>query len=169
MPLTDAEAREHAARVEACLERLESVEDPARAIATEALQGLMALYGEALAWLTARVSVSPLLDDEVIAHVLLLHGLHPTGLDERVAGALAAARASLGAADVVLELVELGPAGARVRIRGGSGCGAMTIRQTVEGAIRRAAPDLERLDVELEAAPAIIPAASVRLRERATA
>jgi len=164
--LTDREAAERAARIESLLGALEAVGDPARSVAIDALKAVMDLYGEALARLAAHVAPETLAADEVVAHVLLLHGLHPVDVDARVANALAALRGSLGAQGAAVDLAEIAGGVARVRIRGGGrGCSAMTARREVEDAIRRAAPDLERLEVELEESPPpLIAAESIKLR-----
>ena len=84
MRLTDAEARECAAQVESCLARLDTVDEAARSVATEAVQAIVALLGEALARLAPHVPAALLTGDDVIAHVLLLHGLHPEPVARRI-------------------------------------------------------------------------------------
>ena len=89
--------------------------------------------------------------DELVGHLLLLHGLHPVPLAERVTGALEEVRPYLGShgGDVELLAVEAGVA--RLRLKGScSGCpsSTVTLRSAVEDAIRRAAPDIEEIVAE---------------------
>ena len=55
-------------------------------------QALLDLYGEGLARIVdvavATTAAAALADDELVAHLLLLHGLHPVPVEERVRGAL---------------------------------------------------------------------------------
>ena len=165
MRLSDRDARERAARIESRLERLETVDEATRALATEALQALMELYGEALARLAGHVAPETLAGDDVIAHVLLLHGLHPLDAETRVTRALEELRSTLDAHAAAVESLEIGDGAARVRMRGGRGCSTVTVRRTVEDTIRGAAPDLDRVDVEVvEPPPPLIPADSIKLR-----
>lgn len=162
MRLTDEDARERAARIEAALARLESADETARALATEALQALMELYGEALARLAGHVAPETLAGDDVVAHVLLLHGLHPVDVGTRVERVLEELRSSRGPR---VDLLGVADGGVRVRMHGAHGCSSMAERRAVEDAIRRVAPDLDRVDVEIEEAPPpLIPAESITLR-----
>lgn len=157
--MDDAEARALAARLEALLQQLESSADPAvGSTATEAVQTLLALYGEGLARIMALAAgqggkgiVEAIAADELLAHLLLLHGLHPQSLETRVLHALEAVRPYLEShgGDVELRGVEDGVA--RLRLQGSChGCpsSSATLKLAIEEAIERAAPDLERLEVE---------------------
>ena len=96
MLLDDQELRERVGRIEALLEEIGSLEDPsARAKTAEIVQTLLELYGEGLARIVENVGrlgsqdlKDELLDDELITHLLLLHGLHPIDVETRVLGAL---------------------------------------------------------------------------------
>ena len=83
-PWTIDEARERVARVEALLDDLEALADPAaRETALELVQALLELYGEGLARIVApsqsatTAAGAALAGDELVSHLLLLHGLHP--------------------------------------------------------------------------------------------
>ena len=94
--MLDTEARERVGRVEALLEAVDALPDPAaRETATDMAAALLELYGEGLARLVGHVAehddgrlAAALAGDELVAHLLLLHGLHPVPLEERVRGAL---------------------------------------------------------------------------------
>src|SRR4051812_32405296 len=96
MRLENGEVRQQVARVDALLDRIDALEDTeARATAAEALEGLLALYGEGLARMVesaAGLGGEPVLrafaEDELVSHLLLLHGLHPVDVESRVRQAL---------------------------------------------------------------------------------
>ncbi len=50
------------------------------------MQALLDMYGEGLSRIVAACDVP--VEDELVAHLLLLHGLHPVPVRERVMGAL---------------------------------------------------------------------------------
>ncbi len=164
MSLTDREVRARAERIESLLGRVETIADvPARELALSAVQALVDLYGEGLARIVEHVAASDdaslataLAGDELVSHLLLLHGLHPDDTETRVERALEGARPSLRShgADVVLVAIDDG--GAQLRIettRSGCASTAATLRQTVEDAVRAAAPELDRVAVESAAPP----------------
>src|SRR5918998_4346839 len=96
MLLDDQQLTERVGRIETLLEEIESFEDPAaRAKMAEMVQALLELYGEALGRIVESVGrlggedlKDELLGDELITHLLLLHGLHPVDVETRVLGAL---------------------------------------------------------------------------------
>jgi Fe-S cluster biogenesis protein NfuA len=152
--MDDREARELVARIDVLLEDARDV---------ELVQALVELYGEGLARIVAHdpERMAALAGDELVSHLLLLHGLHPIPLEERVRGALAEVRPYLEqhGGDVELLAVEHGVA--RVRLRGTcNGCpsSTATLRHAIEDAIQRAAPDIEEIDAEgaVEAPPGLL-------------
>jgi Fe-S cluster biogenesis protein NfuA len=160
--VTDEEAREHAERLEHLLERLEDLPPAARDAATEAAATLLALYGEALARIAARVPVDALAGDELVAHLLMVHGLHPVPVAERVEGALEEVRPYLRSHGGEVELLGVRDGVVRLRLRGScSGCPASrtTLELAVDEAVRRAAPEIEAIEAEdgEPAAPAGLP------------
>ncbi len=165
LPRADDGAREQIARVEGLLEALERLPDPAaRGLATEVLGALLELYGEGLGRIVEvlaahdgdGVLAEQLTDDELVAHLLLLHGLHPVPIAERVRGALASVLPYLESHGGAVELVAVEDGIARVRLQGScSGCpsSAVTLKLAVEEAIFKAAPDVSEVRAE-EDAPA---------------
>jgi hypothetical protein len=91
MLLDDQELRERVGRLEMLLEEIESFEDPeARARTAEMVQTLLELYGEGLGRIVESIGrlgsedlKDELLGDELITHLLLLHGLHPVDVETR--------------------------------------------------------------------------------------
>ncbi|MEJ7653907.1 MAG: hypothetical protein WKH64_11530 [Chloroflexia bacterium] len=122
MLLDDGQVQERVARVEALLEQLESLPDAsARATATETVQLLLDLYGEGLGRMMDSVyelggapMLESLADDELVSHLMLLHGLHPIALETRVLRALQGVRPYLESHGGNVELVHRGPAAYRV-------------------------------------------------------
>jgi Fe-S cluster biogenesis protein NfuA/nitrite reductase/ring-hydroxylating ferredoxin subunit len=156
--LEDAEARERVARVEALLEEVESLPDPAaREKVTEMAGALLDLYGEGLARILERLAASDgdlpreLADDEVVSHLLLLHDLHPVDAETRVIGALDEVRPYLESHGGDVELLGVEDGVARLRLQGScSGCpsSTMTLKLAIEDAIHKAAPDIEAVEAE---------------------
>jgi Fe-S cluster biogenesis protein NfuA len=149
-------------RVEELLEQLDGVPDgPARETATALVQALLELYGEGLARLVDHVAerddgtlAQALADDELIAPLLLVHGLHPVPLESRVHGALAEVRPYLETHGGGVELLGIEDGTVRLALQGScSGCpsSAVTLKHAVEEAIHKAAPDV--LEIVAEDAP----------------
>ncbi len=110
--------------------------------------------------------------DELVANLLIVHGLHPYGVDLRVEQALESVRPYLGSHGGDVELLEVTDAGVvRLRLLGScNGCASssVTLKLAVEGAIESAAPEVT--GIEVEEAPAesgaspLIPVSSLRTR-----
>lgn len=164
--MDDRDARERVARVEALLEEIEGLEDPAaRATATEVVTALLDLYGEGLARVVATVAArdeegvlaAGLADDELVSHLLLLHGLHPVPLEARVRGALDEVRPYLESHGGGVELLGIEEGVVRLALQGScSGCpsSSATLKLAVEDAIGKVAPDVERIEAEGVVEPA---------------
>jgi Fe-S cluster biogenesis protein NfuA len=159
----DAGAQAAMGRVEALLDDVEQLPDAdARQTATALVQALVELYGEGLARVVAQVAerddgtlAAAFAGDELVAHLLLLHGLHPVPLEARVRGALEEMRPYLDqhGGDVALLGIEDGVV--HLELEGScSGCpsSAVTLRHGIEAAIHRAAPDV--VDIQARDAPA---------------
>jgi Fe-S cluster biogenesis protein NfuA len=146
--MDDVQARDRVGRVEALLEEVETLPAPARDTATELVAALLDLYGEGLARMVAGADPG---EDELVSHLLLLHGLHPVPLAERVTGALEEVRPYLASHGGGVELLGVEAGVARLRLKGScSGCpsSTVTLRSAVEEAIRSAAPDIEEIVAE---------------------
>jgi Fe-S cluster biogenesis protein NfuA len=146
-------------RIEALLERVETLADPeARELSLELVQGLLDLYGEGLGRVVEHVAAhddgtlaEALAADELVAHLLLLHGLHPVPLEQRVDGALAEVRPYLESHGGNVELLGIEEGVVRLQLQGScSGCpsSALTLKHAVEDAIGRAAPDVAEIVAE---------------------
>ena len=132
----------------------------------EALALVTDLYGAGLAIVVREAGPSllaRLLDDELVASLLLLHGLHPYDLAERVQQALVDVRPYLGSHGGDVEILELDEATGTLRLGllgSCDGCpsSTATLKYSVERAIQEAAPEIVHLVVEGLAEPAAPPA-----------
>ena len=141
-------------RVEEILDRLAESGDTAAATAAEELvRSLMDFYGAGLARILHLLSGAPgeaaarLLDDDLVASLLVLHDLHPEDRDTRIARALDGIR------EHTLEVVgfddESGTLTLRAREADGCGCGSGTgAREAAEAALACFAPEVRAVDVQ---------------------
>jgi Fe-S cluster biogenesis protein NfuA len=142
--MDDLQARELVARIDVLLEDVHDV---------ELVQALVELYGEGLARIVAHDPdcMAGVADDELVSHLLLLHGLHPVPLEDRVRGALAEVRPYLSQHGGDVELLGIEEGVARLRLQGTcNGCpsSTATLRHAIEDAIQRVAPDIEEIEAE---------------------
>jgi Fe-S cluster biogenesis protein NfuA len=158
-------ATEQVARIEGLLEEIDGIPDPgAQATATAVVQALLELYGEGLGRIVDIVAVhddgtlaAAMGDDELVAHLLLLHDLHPEDVETRVARALDEVRPYLGSHGGDVELLGVADGVARVRLTGTcDGCpsSAATLQYAIEEAVARAAPELDGIEADGVAEPA---------------
>ena len=118
----------------------------ARDIATELVQALLDLYGEGAradrrAPRRRRQLARRSRDDELVSHLLLLHGIHPVPLETRVRGALDEVRPYLASHGGNVELLGVEDGVVRLRMEGScSGCpsSTMTLKLAIEDAIHKA-------------------------------
>ncbi|CAL9603809.1 hypothetical protein SUDANB106_05499 [Streptomyces sp. enrichment culture] len=166
MPWDDEYARGQAARAEELLSALESLPDSAAAArAADTVQTLVGLYGDCLARIVDRLgreeggadAVRRLAGDELVGHLLLVHGLHPDPVETRVRRALAGLRSQRRLGEDTVELTGISQETARIRLGGtGHGCSSAprSLEQAVREAVAAAAPEIERVEVEVEAGTA---------------
>jgi Fe-S cluster biogenesis protein NfuA/nitrite reductase/ring-hydroxylating ferredoxin subunit len=127
------------------------------------VQTLLELYGEGLGRIVESVGrlggedlKDELLGDELITHLLLLHGLHPVDVETRVLGALDEVRPYLESHGGNVQFLGIGDGVARVRLEGScDGCpsSTMTLKLAIEEAVQKAAPELEGVEAEGVAEP----------------
>ena len=116
--------------------------------------------------------VDRLADDDLVASLLLVHGLHPYDVETRVARALDRVRPYLGSHGGGVDLVEVSDEGVVTLQMLGScdGCpsSAVTLSLAVETAIRDAAPEVTAIEVQEApsepAGPSVIPVSALRSR-----
>jgi Fe-S cluster biogenesis protein NfuA len=155
---------ERIAKVEGLLGELEALPDTrARETATELAQALLDLYGEGLGRIVDVLAprddgtlAEALADDELVAHLLLLHGLHPVPVEERVTAALEGVRPYMESHGGSAELVGVEEGVVRLRLEGScSGCpsSSITLKLAIEKAIFEVAPDVHEVVAEGAVAP----------------
>ena len=93
--------------------------------------------------------------DDLVASLLLVHGLHPYGVETRVEQALESVRPYLGSHGGDVELLGVSDDGVvRLRLLGScDGCpsSSVTLKLAVQGAVEAAAPEITRIEVETAA------------------
>jgi hypothetical protein len=168
------DAREHDRRIERLLAEAEAATGPVAWPRVEALlTALVDLYGRGLEQVLAHAravlgEASSSLDDcleedELVASLLVLHGLHPLPVEQRVGKALASVRRELPDATPVT-LVSIDGDTATLRSDGAHPPAAQLIARTVE----REAPELEGIRIVTEgSSPGLVPA--TRLHRKRTA
>jgi Fe-S cluster biogenesis protein NfuA/nitrite reductase/ring-hydroxylating ferredoxin subunit len=115
---------------------------------------LVEVYGEGLARIFAVLdaeTVGRLAEDDVVAGLMLVHGLYPVDVETRVREALDSVRPYMESHGGDVELLGIDDGIARLRLRGScSGCGASqtTLEHAIEAALQEHAPDLLGIDVE---------------------
>jgi Fe-S cluster biogenesis protein NfuA len=165
MPITteDRQLRDRIRRVESLLLEVDQFKDPqARSKTREIVQVLMDLHGAGLEKILAHLAstgeaglalIDSLTQDELVASLLLLYGLHPLDLEERVKQALVKVRPYLASHGGNVELLGIENGVVRLRLQGSChGCpsSAVTLKQTIEEAIMEKAPDAAGIEVEGE-------------------
>jgi len=147
-------------RIAQLLDDLRATADPRTCDRAEELLRLVTeLYGAGLARVvelagaTAPGLVDAFVADELVSSLLLVHGLHPEPLAQRVEAALAQVRPLLYSHGGDVELLELDEEAGAVRLRllgSCDGCpsSAVTLQSAVEGAISSAAPEIVCIDVD---------------------
>lgn len=148
--LADEEVRQRLSRIDALLGQLEADSGPAADTAMAAIEALTEVYGTAMARMVALASGYPQLiaafdGDELLHHLMILHGVHPLPVAERVAKALEEVRPYLRSHGGEVELAAIDGGVARVRLSGScDGCAssAATLKQAVASVVLAAAPEL---------------------------
>ncbi|MCZ8381678.1 NifU family protein [Mycobacterium sp. CPCC 205372] len=178
---TEADARWRTAgdRIQVLLDATAIGGVTARERAEQLMREVTDLYGAGLErMMTLAVRAMPdladdFVGDDLVASLLLVHGLHPHPVERRIADALDTVRPYLGSHGGDVHL--LGVDGEVVRLQFSGSCkscpsSAVTLELAVEDAVRAAAPEIASIEVvaaEKEPVSAVIPAESLLNRVRA--
>ncbi|WP_241841841.1 NifU family protein [Pseudofrankia sp. BMG5.36] len=174
--LDDEAVRERLTLLDGLLEQVERTPGPGARVALDAVATLLEVYGEALARAAGYAARAPdvrdaLTADELLAHLLVLHGVHPDPVERRARRALEALRPELATVGAEVELLGIDSGVATVAVRGESGCGAAATTDAVADAVRDAlqavAPELSEVRVDVAAKQTLVPVDSL-LRGPAT-
>jgi Fe-S cluster biogenesis protein NfuA len=145
--LDDAAVRDRLTRLDGLLEQVEAIPGPSGEIALEAVSALAEVYGEALARAVGYIAdaepglLAAVTGDELLGHLLVLHGIHPDPVERRVAHALDELRPVLQerGGDVELAGIEAGVATVQLSIKG---CSSAGVEDAVREAVLTVAPEL---------------------------
>jgi Fe-S cluster biogenesis protein NfuA/nitrite reductase/ring-hydroxylating ferredoxin subunit len=146
-------------RVQELTAQLEEVQDfQARALADELVSSVIQLYGAGLERIFAALEDPALADvrrqlvnDGVVASLLLIHGMYPVDLETRVLEALESVRPYMESHGGDVELLAVEDGVARMRLVGhceGCPASASTLELAIKKALEETAPDLDGLEVE---------------------
>lgn len=172
----DAQWRTAGDRIQTLLDASAAGGSVARERAEQLVREVTDLYGAGLQRMMGMaVAANPALAetfaaDDLVASLLLVHGLHPHDVDRRIEDALDSVRPYLGSHGGDVKL--LGVVDDVVRLEFAGSCkscpsSAVTLELTVEDAVRAAAPEIASIEVVApEAAPSakVIPAESLLSR-----
>jgi Fe-S cluster biogenesis protein NfuA len=155
------EFQERLQNLDALLRESEQLVDPAaRARLQQIVQAVLELHGAGLERLLGHVADAgqagrAILDacarDDVVGGLLLLHGLHPLDLKERVRQALESVRPYLRSHGGNVELLDVRDGVVRLRLQGSCHhcpSSSVTMQQTVEEAIYDKAPEVTAVEVK---------------------
>jgi Fe-S cluster biogenesis protein NfuA/nitrite reductase/ring-hydroxylating ferredoxin subunit len=142
-------------RVQRLTAELERVEDPhARRLAEELAAAVLELHGEGLERMLEALDDEArgrLADDALVGSLLLIHGLHPVPLEQRVQEGLDRVRPYMESHGGNVELLGIEDGIALLRLTGscdGCAASASTLELAVERELQEAAPDLLGMAVE---------------------
>ncbi len=160
-PIPPDQLRAVGERIDVLLDASGSGGVVARERAEELVRLVADLYGAGLERVLEIVHDAGRLDDDVlaalaaddlVASLLLVHGLHPYDVTTRVEQALENVRPYLGSHGGDVELLDVSESGVvRLRLLGScDGCpsSSVTLKLAVEGAIEAAAPEITSIEVE---------------------
>jgi Fe-S cluster biogenesis protein NfuA/nitrite reductase/ring-hydroxylating ferredoxin subunit len=155
------DAERHVARVQELTEALDALDEGhAKEVAEDLVGAIVELYGEGLRRVIAALDAAGgagqeiherLVQDGVVASLLLIHDLYPIDLETRVREALATVRPYMESHGGDVELLGLTDGVARLRLVGhceGCPASAATLELAIKEALEEAAPDLAGLEVE---------------------
>lgn len=173
----DAQWRTAGDRIQTLLDATSSGGVAARERAEQLVREVVELYGAGLSRIVAMLEdpavVNRLAADDLVASLLLVHGLHPHDVRRRVSDALERVRPYLGSHGGDVHLLDI--VGDTVQLQFAGSCkscpsSAVTLELAVEDAIRAAAPEISSIEVvaaDADQKPAVIPAESLLARVHA--
>ena len=180
----DAQWRSAGDRIQTLLDAASAGGAVARERAEQLVREVVELYGAGLSRIVAAVGdqadpglLDRLVTEDLVASLLLVHGLHPHDVRRRISDALDRVRPYLGSHGGDVHLLDI--VGDTVQLQFAGSCkscpsSAVTLELTVEDAIRTAAPEVSSIEVVApEAAAAkqttVIPAESLLAQVHARA
>ena len=128
------------------LDQLEAMPGPVSELGLTAVAGVAEIYGQALIRtleLADPAAVERMLDDELIAHLLALHGIHPESVEKRLTRVIDELRAAVSDQGGTVELDRLDETVAVVRVAlGARASRSADVEHTIRRAVMTAVPEL---------------------------
>jgi Fe-S cluster biogenesis protein NfuA len=128
------------------LDQLEAMPGPVSELGLTVVAGVAEIYGQALIRtleLADPAAVERMLDDELIAHLLALHGIHPESVEKRLTRVIDELRAAVSDQGGTVELDRLDETVAVVRVAlGARASRSADVEHTVRRAVMTAVPEL---------------------------
>ena len=159
--MDNSEFRAHTEQIERLVARVSALaDDGARTTSLELLQSLMDLHGAVISRIvevlndsgeSGRASLAKLGSDPLVCGLLVLYGVHPVSLEERVSRAIERVGVKLKKQGGTVNLKGVADLAVRVKVQSsGNGCGSSpdAVKETVEQAILEAAPEVTEIVVE---------------------
>ena len=144
--LDDPEVRALLGALNDQLDQLEAMPGPVSELGLTVVAGVAEIYGQALIRtleLADPAAVERMLDDELIAHLLALHGIHPESVEKRLTRVIDELRAAVSDQGGTVELDRLDETVAVVRVAlGARASRSADVEQTVRRAVMTAVPEL---------------------------
>lgn len=160
-PMNSSEFQAHTEAIEQLVQRVSALPDEdARTTALELLQSLMDLHGAVVSRIVevlansgeaGRTALAKLGTDPLICGLLVLYGVHPVTLQDRVTRAIEKVTPQLHKQGGSVELIGIADAAVTVKIQSsGHGCGSSpdALKRIVEQAILEAAPEVVEIIAE---------------------
>lgn len=158
--MNSGEFQKQTEQMERLVQRVTALADEdARSAALELLQSVMDLHGAVMSRIvevlsdsgeTGRSLLARLAGDPLICGLLVIYGIHPVPLEDRVAGAIEKVRPQIKKQGGDVELIGITDGVVQVKVEGGAehGCGssAAALKQAVEQSVLEAAPEVVVVD-----------------------
>ena len=149
--LDDPEVRALLGALNDQLDQLEAMPGPVSELGLTAVAGVAEIYGQALIRtleLADPAAVERMLDDELIAHLLALHGIHPESVEKRLTRVIDELRAAVSDQGGTVELDRLDETVAVVRVAlGARASRSADVEHTVRRAVMTAVPELDNVRI----------------------
>ena len=133
------------------LDQLEAMPGPVSELGLTAVAGVAEIDGQALIRtleLADPAAVERMLDDELIAHLLALHGIHPESVEKRLTRVIDELRAAVSDQGGTVELDRLDETVAVVRVAlGARASRSADVEHTVRRAVMTAVPELANVTI----------------------
>jgi len=149
--LDDPEVRALLGALNDQLDQLEAMPGPVSELGLAVVAGVAEIYGQALIRtleLADPAAVERMLDDELIAHLLALHGIHPESVEKRLTRVIDELRAAVSDQGGTVELDRLDETVAVVRVAlGARASRSADVEHTVRRAVMTAVPELANVTI----------------------